>query len=408
VGVFYNEVEFGFSDTLLCMGTAVDLSVLDSNYAGNVSFVWSTGDTSQIALPWTVGPDTTLWFTATDRFGNTCSDTIHIRSLQYNSPPGGLTLLNCDTTNLVQRLYTAFQWPLPDEYSIRWHGTWDSAAFTFQGWVAFDARFGGCWVRDSIPVYVGSPLGITPPGPNYCLGTTVTFSTAHPHSGYRYLWSTGDTTATTSQLIQSTGFIKLQVTDDLGMTCSDSISYVGGNSVVATLTPAVINGVQPWTDTAFGTATGAHKFYWMYNGDTLGSGFGISDSLIHTWNLASSGNLYFVGIDTIFGCADTATAQVVISQNYPAYIPNAFTPNANNTNDAWTVQLLNIDNRVHRAWIFNRFGGLVYQVENDEVSWQGTSPNGTPAESGAYVYVLEYTDLNGRFYRVTGTVNLIR
>jgi gliding motility-associated-like protein len=309
---------------------------------------------------------------------------------------------------LVQRLYTAFQWPLPDEYSIRWHGTWDSAVFTFQGWVAFDARFDGCWVRDSIPVYVGSPLGITPPGPNYCLGTTVTFSTAHPHSGYRYLWSTGDTTATTSQLIQSTGFIKLQVTDDLGMTCSDSISYVGGNSVVATLTPAVINGVQPWTDTAFGTATGAHKFYWMYNGDTLGSGFGISDSLIHTWNLASTGNLYFVGIDTIFGCADTATAQVVISQNYPAYIPNAFTPNANNTNDAWTVQLLNIDNRVHRAWIFNRFGGLVYQVENDEVSWQGTSPNGTPAESGAYVYVLEYTDLNGRFYRVTGTVNLIR
>ena len=408
VGVFFNEVEFGFSDTLLCMGTAVDLSVLDSNYAGQVDVLWSTGDTTQIVLPWTVAGDTTVWFTATDRFGNTCSDTIHIRSLQYNSPPGGLTLLNCDTTNLMQRLYTAFQWPLPDEYSIRWHGTWDSAAFTFQGWVAFDARFGGCWVRDSIPVYLGNPLGITPPGPNYCLGTTVTFSTAHPHAGYRYEWSTGDTTATTSQLIQSTGFIKLEVTDDLGMTCSDSISYVGGNSVVATLTPAIINAVQPWTDTALGTATGAHKFYWIYDGDTLGSGFGFSDSLVHTWNMASTGNLYFVGIDTIFGCADTATAQVMVSQNYPAFIPNAFTPNANNINDAWTVQLTKAENIVDRAWIFNRFGGIVYYLENGVVSWPGTCLDGTPAEAATYVYVLEFTDLNGEFYRVTGTVILVR
>jgi hypothetical protein len=74
-------------------------------------------------------------------------------------------LLNCDTANLVQRLYTAFNWPLPDVYSVRWHGTWDSLAMTFQGWVAFDARFGGCWVRDSLQLYLGNPLvsGCTDP-----------------------------------------------------------------------------------------------------------------------------------------------------------------------------------------------------------------------------------------------------
>ena len=408
VGVFYNEVEFGTTDTLLCMGTSLHLQVLDSSYSGNVSFVWSTGDTSQIALPWTVGPDTTLWFTATDQFGNSCSDSLRVKSLQYNSPPGGLTLLNCDTTNLIQRLYTAFQWPLPDEYSIRWHGTWDSAAFTFQGWVAFDARFDGCWVRDSIPVYLGNPLGITPPGPNYCLGSTVAFSIAHPHSGYRYVWSTGDTTATTSKLIQSTGYIKLQVTDDLGMTCSDSISYVGGNSVVATLTPAIINGVQPWTDTALGTATGAHKFYWIYNGDTLGSGFGISDSLIHTWNLASTGNLYFVGIDTIYGCQDTAAAQVVISQNYPAYIPNGFTPNGDLLNDVWTVSLLNADNKAETAKVFNRFGGLVYQVNDDSVQWDGKAMDGTDVPTGVYVYYIEFEDINGTPYQLTGSILIVR
>ena len=408
VGIFYNEVEFGAADTLLCLGTSLNLQVLDSNYAGNVSFVWSTGDTSQIALPWTVGTDTTLWFTATDQFGNSCSDTLRIRSLQYNSPSGGLTLLNCDTANLVQRLYTAFNWPLPDTYSVRWYGTWDSLAMTFQGWVAFDARFGGCWVRDSIPLYLGNPLGITPPGPNYCLGSTVAFSTAHPHSGYRYLWSTGDTTATTTKLIQATGYIKLRVMDDLGMTCTDSIAYVGGNSVVATLTPAVINGVQPWTDTVLGSATGAHRFYWIYNGDTLGSGFGISDSLIHTWNLASTGNLYFVGIDTLYGCQDTATAQVVISQNYPAYIPNGFTPNGDLLNDVWTIQLLNADNKVQSAKVFNRFGGLVYNVEDNPVQWDGKAPNGEGVQSGVYVYVIEFEDLNGIPYRLTGSILIVR
>jgi gliding motility-associated-like protein len=408
IGIFYNEVEFGVSDTLLCWGTSVDWQVLDSSYLGQVSILWSTGDTGLISLPWTVGVDTTLWFKATDVFGNWCSDTLRIRSVQYNSPPGGLTLLNCDTANLVQRLYTAFNWPQPDNYAVRWYGTWDSLAMTFQGWVAFDARFGGCWVRDSIPLYFGNPLGITPPGPNYCLGSTVAFSTAHPHSGYRYLWSTGDTAATTTKLIQATGYIKLRVTDDLGMTCTDSIAYVGGNSVVATLTPAVINGVQPWTDTVFGTATGAHRFYWIYGSDTLGSGFGISDSLIHTWNLAATGNLYFVGIDTIYGCVDTAAAQVIISQNYPAYVPNAFTPNGNTVNDTWTVQLLKANNIVDRAMIFNRFGNMVYYLENDEVSWPGTNLDGSPAETATYVYVLEFTDLNGRFYRLTGPVTLVR
>jgi gliding motility-associated-like protein len=183
---------------------------------------------------------------------------------------------------------------------------------------------------------------------------------------------------------------------------------VGGNSVVATLTPAVINGVQPWTDTVLGSATGAHRFYWIYNGDTLGSGFGISDSLIHTWNLASTGNLYFVGIDTIFGCVDTAAAQIAISQNYPAYIPNAFTPNGNTTNDSWIIQLLNADNKVQSAKVFNRFGGLVYQAQNDVVTWPGTNLNGTPAEAGTYVYILEFNDLNGQFYRLTGYVMLVR
>jgi gliding motility-associated-like protein len=188
----------------------------------------------------------------------------------------------------------------------------------------------------------------------------------------------------------------------------DSIAYVGGNSVVATLTPAVINGVQPWTDTVLGSATGAHQFYWIYNGDTLGSGFGITDSLIHTWNLASTGNLYFVGIDTIYGCSDTATAQVVISQNYPAYIPNGFTPNGDLVNDTWTVQLLNADNKVQSAKVYNRFGGVVYNVEDNHVQWDGNAPNGEELQTGVYVYVIEFTDLNGRFYRLTGPMTLVR
>jgi gliding motility-associated-like protein len=115
-----------------------------------------------------------------------------------------------------------------------------------------------------------------------------------------------------------------------------------------------------------------------------------------------------VGIDTLYGCQDTATAQVVISQNYPAFIPNAFTPNGNTVNDAWTVQLLNADNKVQSAKVYNRFGGLVYQTINDVVSWSGINPDGNPAEAATYVYVLEFTDINGQFYRLTGTLNLVR
>jgi acyl-homoserine lactone acylase PvdQ len=70
--------------------------------------------------------------------------------------------------------------------------------------------------------------------------------------------------------------------------------------------------------------------------------------------------------------------------------------------------LLKANNIVDRAMIFNRFGNMVYYLENDEVSWPGTNLDGSPAETATYVYVLEFTDLNGRFYRLTGPVTLVR
>ena len=38
------------------------------------------------------------------------------------------------------------------------------------------------------------------------------------------------------------------------------------------------------------------------------------------------------------GCSDTTTKQIWISDEYWMYIPNAFTPNNDNTNDVFCIQ----------------------------------------------------------------------
>jgi gliding motility-associated-like protein len=77
-------------------------------------------------------------------------------------------------------------------------------------------------------------------------------------------------------------------------------------------------------------------------------------------------------------------------------------------NDVWTIQLLNADNKVQSAKVYNRFGGLVYNVEDNPVQWDGKAPNGEEVQTGVYVYVIEFEDLNGIPYRLTGSILIVR
>lgn len=90
-----------------------------------------------------------------------------------------------------------------------------------------------------------------------------------------------------------------------------------------------------------------------------------------------------------------------ISVSTSCSIPNFFTPNNDLVNDEWIVDCP--DNPVDRVYIFNRFGKLVTQLDNDDFIWNGFV-NGRKMISNTYWYLIEH--LNGS--QTTGHFALLR
>lgn len=131
-------------------------------------------------------------------------------------------------------------------------------------------------------------------------------------------------------------------------------------------------------------------------------------------------NQYFVGTDNFvysicdyFLHCDQATVLVLVNDN-PFFIPEAFSPNGDGINDKFEIKGLAKYKSVEIE-IFNRWGNVVYQSKNYGEGqgkagfWDGTSGFGLrigsgPVPSGTYFYVLR---LDGK-EKINGTIYLDR
>ena len=87
----------------------------------------------------------------------------------------------------------------------------------------------------------------------------------------------------------------------------------------------------------------------------------------------------------------------------PFYVPNAFTPNDDGTNDQFMV-FSDGCLQVEQWQIFDRWGNLVFQTNSREINW-----NGDGAPVGTYVYILDYYDHSvNEHKRWQGSIQLIR
>jgi gliding motility-associated-like protein len=87
------------------------------------------------------------------------------------------------------------------------------------------------------------------------------------------------------------------------------------------------------------------------------------------------------------------------------WIPNTFTPNSDNDNDVWFPVFKNISSI--NVKIFNRWGELIFETSDLNSNWNGIYKNQL-CQNGIYVYLINWTTLEGRSYPRTGHVLLIR
>lgn len=111
---------------------------------------------------------------------------------------------------------------------------------------------------------------------------------------------------------------------------------------------------------------------------------------------------YILNVVSNFGCG-TATDTMLVKVYKNIFIPNAFSPNGDRTNDTWNIPALEAYTTFEVA-VFSRWGQLVFHLKNSLKPWDGTF-KGKPLPIGAYTYFVN-VGISQDIFR--GTVLIIR
>ncbi len=147
---------------------------------------------------------------------------------------------------------------------------------------------------------------------------------------------------------------------------------------------------------------GLEMYHWM-------PGNAVSDSTIFdpTATILNDITFYIIAIDSN-GCVGTDSVSITTINNCnfeSLYIPNAFTPNGDGTNDVLYVRINQELDRLDFS-IYNRWGQRVFSSDNIDVGWDGRY-NGQLQSTDVFGYYLEI-ECAGETITKKGNITLVR
>lgn len=86
-------------------------------------------------------------------------------------------------------------------------------------------------------------------------------------------------------------------------------------------------------------------------------------------------------------------------------IPNAFSPNGDGVNDEWKVAYRSL--QTFQCSIFDRQGHQVCHLTSPDQGWDG-KVRGKIVDSGVFFYVIEATGTDGKKYKKSGDINIVK
>ncbi|HMI77443.1 MAG TPA: PKD domain-containing protein, partial [Ferruginibacter sp.] len=116
--------------------------------------------------------------------------------------------------------------------------------------------------------------------------------------------------------------------------------------------------------------------------------------------------LYTIQLKTPIGCITVDTQLVKIKKKIEIYVPTAFTPDGNGTNDHLRPLLMGFSSVTYFR-VYNRWGQLLYQMQSDVPGWDGRL-NGVKQNMQTVVWMIEAIDVDGYVHKKKGTSILIR
>ncbi len=218
---------------------------------------------------------------------------------------------------------------------------------------------------------------------------------------YSYAWSPNVGIGPTETGLKA-GSYTVTITDTNGCTVveTDSIpSYILPQAIAAfTFTPDTVSPGQ--LVNFINDSKGGTSYYW-----TFGDGHSTTDSF-PSYAYAGDGSYVIMLITyNAWGCPDTTYGTIFVTDG--TNFPNVFTPNGDGQNDIFYFVIKGA--KCLHANIYNRWGVLIYEINNLQDGWPGTiRQTGMPASDGVYYYILDYCDWDYVHHKRDGFLQLIR
>jgi gliding motility-associated-like protein len=159
---------------------------------------------------------------------------------------------------------------------------------------------------------------------------------------------------------------------------------------------------------SFNNESSSDVSYWHWDfGDSTSLAPNIS-SPDHSYGEGVTGNfIVTLIVHNAHNCYDTIAHSVSVGPAFTFFIPNAFTPNADGTNDYFFGSGIGI--KQYNLWIFDRWGNKIFHGKRLDDKWDGKANDGSQAaQVDVYIWKVTLTDIFNKDHDFMGTVTLVR
>lgn len=227
-----------------------------------------------------------------------------------------------------------------------------------------------------------------------------------------YFWDFGDNSTGTGNNPQhsynSSGTYTLSITATSPAGCvgtsNSLVSVIVYDSPIANFTMSRTEAslIEPTIMFEDESSTNTIGWFWDFGDSTTST----VASPVHTYQREGTFNVKLVAVAT-GGCTDTLVQPLEIIPEFTVFIPNAFTPNADGTNDVFYVYGEEIT--TFEMMIFDRWGNKIYESDDLSEGWDGRANDGSAiAQQDVYVYKVILKDFEGRTHKYNGHVSLLK
>jgi gliding motility-associated-like protein len=224
---------------------------------------------------------------------------------------------------------------------------------------------------------------------------------------YSYTWSNSATTEDLANLWP--GIYSLIVVDNLtGCTNNASASVQPSATPTAAfnMNPVVMN-FPDHISVSDNLSNGATTYLWTVNGENFDF---VSTSTDISLDLPIDTGNYQVCLIAFNGpdCSDTTCGYIEVRDEFIIWVPNTFTPDADEYNNVFLPVVSMIDIHNYDFFIFDRWGELIFESHDVNLGWDG-SYKGRLVKEGVYTWKIRLKSVySDEFRDYHGHVNMLR